>query len=393
MTACTGSGVVTGSAAAQPVPVSTADPFYTAPADLAEHANGAVLRSREIVPVGLIGAPPTRAWQVQYRSSDGAGLPTTVVATIAVPTTPWTEPGPRPLLGLQIAEDSLGPQCAPSHYLRMGLAAGINNSTFSTTEAASALRRNWAVVISDYEGPRARFLDAGQTAHGVLDGLRATRSFAPAGLADSPIATIGYSGGAIATAWAAQQQPSYAPELELAGVALGGVPADLPSAIAKVNRGSNAGLGLLLLAAFHRLAPEADIPALLNDRGRRMLAENANACGLEFVVKYLFANIDDYTAATNIGADPRIRAIGETTRLDRTTPTAPIYLWHSTDDDVLPAERTDALVDTWCATGGRITYVRPHGQNHVAASPAGYPAAMDYLAQRFTGAIPPTGCA
>jgi hypothetical protein len=37
---------------------------------------------------------------------------------------------------------------------------------------------------------------------------------------------VGYSGGAIATGWAAQLQPTYAPELAFVGAVAGGTPAD-----------------------------------------------------------------------------------------------------------------------------------------------------------------------
>lgn len=43
------------------------------------------------------------------------------------------------------------------------------------------------------------------------------------------VALWGYSGGALASAWAAQQQHSYAPELydKIVGSAFGGTPVDL----------------------------------------------------------------------------------------------------------------------------------------------------------------------
>ncbi|WP_280295038.1 lipase family protein, partial [Nocardia abscessus] len=42
---------------------------------------------------------------------------------------------------------------------------------------------------------------------------------------DAPTVVTGFCGGAIASGWAAQLAPEYAPELNLVGAAFGGVPA------------------------------------------------------------------------------------------------------------------------------------------------------------------------
>ncbi|WP_432278451.1 lipase family protein [Nocardia carnea] len=44
-------------------------------------------------------------------------------------------------------------------------------------------------------------------------------------MADAPVAIAGYSGGGLATGWAAALQPSYAPELKIDAAVGGGVPA------------------------------------------------------------------------------------------------------------------------------------------------------------------------
>ncbi|MFF3397056.1 lipase family protein [Streptomyces sp. NPDC002659] len=42
----------------------------------------------------------------------------------------------------------------------------------------SAVERGWSVIVPDYEGPASEFLGAAAAAHGILDGIRAARSFA-----------------------------------------------------------------------------------------------------------------------------------------------------------------------------------------------------------------------
>ena len=56
----------------------------------------------------------------------------------------------------------------------------------------------------------------------VLDGLRAALSSKRLGLSpEAPIGLWGYSGGGLATAWAAEMSGAYAPELNVVGAVSG----------------------------------------------------------------------------------------------------------------------------------------------------------------------------
>ena len=82
------------------------------------------------------------------------------------------------------------------------------------------------VVTPDYEGtqpetrrrPRVGLQDAGWDPGG--------RDVAEAPVLH-PVGVVGYSGGSIATEFASELAPRYAPELKLVGVAEGGIPVDL----------------------------------------------------------------------------------------------------------------------------------------------------------------------
>src|SRR5207253_2866737 len=61
-----------------------------------------------------------------------------------------------------------------------------------------------------------------------LDALRAAERIAGSGVSvNSPVGISGYSQGGQAAAWAAELQPSYAPEQHLQGVLAGGTPTDM----------------------------------------------------------------------------------------------------------------------------------------------------------------------
>ena len=63
----------------------------------------------------------------------------------------------------------------------------------------------------------------------------------------SPVLIWGYSEGGRCAAWAAELQPTYAPELNVAGVAAGGVPSDLRAVARAIDAGPFSGLGLAVL--------------------------------------------------------------------------------------------------------------------------------------------------
>ncbi|MGQ4616709.1 lipase family protein [Nocardia sp. R7R-8] len=378
-------------AARAELPPPDHDPFYTAPADLARYRNGAVLDSR---PIALFGLPlPISAWQVKYRSTDSSDDPVADVATVLVPMLPWFGPGARPLLSYQVPEDSLGTRCAPSFALRGGWDSGAVNTLIDTPFMAEALRRGWAVVASDYEGPRSRFLDGVNSGRGVLDGIRAARDLPQAGLASSaPVGAWGYSGGAFATLWAAQMQPWYAPDVRFAGIASGGIPADW-SAIARNADGSvRAGLALLILFALARNDPATGVLDLLNEQGRAALAENGAACGSDLVPIYAGARIADFAAVPDLLWHPAFRAATEAQELGGSAPEAPMYLYHSRTDDVIPVAGFTDLVGRYCAEGATVTSVHSMLPTHNPTAIGEAPGAMNFLADRFAGLPVVPGC-
>ncbi|MEV5838862.1 lipase family protein [Nocardia sp. NPDC052112] len=377
--------------AATAVPTPDQDPFYVTSVDPGLQPAGAVLRTRSIA---LYGLPlPVSAWQVQYRTNDADGVPIAGMATVLVPLLPWFGPGQRPLLSYQIAEDSLDTRCAPSYALRGGWDLGGANTYIDTLFIAEALRRGWAVVTSDYEGPDSRFLDGVDAGRAVLDGIRAARALAPDGVGPaSPIGAWGYSGGAFATLWAAQIQPQYAPDIRFAGITSGGVPADWPAMAHGVDGTVQAGLGMLVLIAIAKNEPNSGVPDLLNERGRSALAEDASACGPDFVLKYVNAHVDDFAAVPDVFFHPVFRAATDRQELGGSAPTMPMYLYHSTTDDVIPVAGFTDLVGRYCAQGADLTSVLSVLPGHNGAAIGEAPAAMGFLADRFAGVPVVPGC-
>ncbi|MFF2555044.1 lipase family protein [Nocardia sp. NPDC058058] len=381
-----------GAATARLDPVLPAnDPFYAAPANVADYAPGAIMNRREILMFGL----PLRvsAWQLQYRSTGPGDRPVAAVATVLVSAAPWAGPNARPVLSYQIAEDSLDTHCAPSYALHGGRDSAISSTVIDTPFLADALMRGWAVVVPDYEGPESRFFDGVNSGRAVLDGIRAARGFSAAGLSTaSPVGAWGYSGGAFATMWAAQLRRTYAPELSFAGVTAGGIPTDIAGIARNADGGTQAGLSMLIVLALMRNAPNFEMSAMLNDRGRAEMATATTTCGVDMLARYSAAHVDEFSKSPDLLSQPMFLAAAREQELGDVVPDMPLYLYHSTTDEVVPVAGFDALLNRYCGSKSTVIARHSSASGHNGTAIAEAPGGMDFLADRFAGEPLTPGC-
>ncbi|WP_330180989.1 lipase family protein [Nocardia sp. NBC_01503] len=362
------------------VVVPDQDPFYATPPDIDSYADGAIVSSRE---VGIATTTPARAWQLAYRTNDSHDMPELAVTTVFVPVTPWIGAGTRPAVSIQSAEDSTGTRCAPSYTSRMGIFQDKNR-------VEAMLAKNWAVVTPDFEGPKSAFLTGPQSGHAVLDGIRAAGQFAPAGIGtDAHWGLDGFSGGAAASGWAAQLQPTYAPELDFIGAALGGLPADLSAVMANVDGTMWSGFIFGALVSYTREFPEAGIDRMLNDTGRADLARGADKCVVDLLLAFPFRRLTSITSTAEPLRDPRLADALQRNSLGATAPTMPVFNYQADTDDVVPVGQADALVRSWRAGGTSVETTRKPQGTHVSEAGGGQIPALEFLETRFTVDGPP----
>ena len=182
------------------------DPFYEPPQGFEYAAPGTVLRTRD-VELGFLGLIPQKftATQLLYRTNDRHGAAEAAVTTVLMP----PERGPEkvcPLVSYQCAIDAISDRCFPSYAMRRGAFAPGAVPQFEFVLVAAALAEGWAVSVPDHEGTRGIWGAPYEPGYRILDGLRAATCTERLGIsADSPIGLWGYSGGGLATAWAAER--------------------------------------------------------------------------------------------------------------------------------------------------------------------------------------------
>ncbi len=407
-----GAVVMPMTAAADPPPPPP-DSFYDRPADLAGLAPGAIVRSRPVqIKSAQLFPVDVDAWQLAYRTTDADGGPDMTVTTVMVPR------GQRPtkLLSYQAATDSTLRICNPSYSLTSGLPIDFSTPTgplpfglpgAEVLFAALGLREGWAVAMPDHGGVDARFLTPHQPGYNVLDGIRAVESFAPAGVtSDSPVTMWGYSGGAIASSWAIEEQPTYAPELtQIKGAALGAPERDLEASMHSVNGALLAGLIPLALSAMEKDSPSFStaLDKYLTPEGRARVDETANHCLGQNVLANMWFDYNRFlnTPLEQVLADPDIKAAIDERGITGRTPRVPAYVYNGVTEEVAPIVGTDRLVDSYCAGGASVTYHRellppnPLPQlitTHGTVVVTGAGAAFNWLRDRMNGQPAQTGC-
>lgn len=364
-------------------------PFYQAPADIASYSAGQIVASRAVTPmIGPLPVPIT-SWQISYRSNDQVGEPILAVTTLIGPAVAGTDTGKRPIVSYQVAEDSVGTTCAPSYNIVNGTLNNLSTTGLTNvTYLAPYLLAGWALAIPDHEGPQAYFgigLEAGAI---TLDGIRAVKSFTEDDSIgpDSPVGMSGYSGGAHVTAWAAQMQPTYSPELKLAGAAIGGVPADYAAVARNIDGGPFAGFEFGVFDSLVRAYPSAGISALLNARGHQDLQTIKGMCQDKMLSTFAFRKLSEATTVPDPLSAPAIANAFRRTQLCLNgAPQIPIYNYHANTDEVVPVGQDNDMVTRWRAKGTKVREVRDPIGEHAKEYDARLPSVLEFLRDRFDG--------
>lgn len=355
----------------------------SAPASVAAEtrAAGDVVTARAISAPGFFYA---NTWIITYRSTSATGAPITVSGTVIVPRGATAS---TPVVAYAPGTHGLGDTCAPSRHLEAGdETEGLLIHQYAT--------RGYAVAVTDYEGigtPGEHTYMAGRAeANATLDAVRAALRLPGTGLsASTKVAVVGYSQGGHAAGWAAQVAPTYAPQLNIVAYAVGAPPADLRVVADHNDGGDNAGLVLAAGYGMDVTYPELDITPYLNDAGRAAINDIKDDCTDELQTKYSGKSMADYTTE-DVLARPEWGARVDQQKLGGTTPRAPVLLYHSNGDEILPVRVSVALRSAWCAGGGNVTFRQTNTGGHFATAALMSPSVTSWVADRLSGS-PATG--
>lgn len=373
------------------------DPFYLPPPAVGRLRPGAIVRTRA-VRIGFFGVVPQRisAWQLLYRTCDLHRKPEVAVTTVLLP---WgADPAePRPLVSFQCAIDAVASKCLPSYALRRGARAAGSIPQLELPLIASALARGWAVSVPDHGGTAGRFGVAREPGYRALDAVRAALAFMPLGLEPAtPVALWGYSGGGLATAWAAEMATEYAPELNVVGAVAGSPVGDPAAAFVRLNGTLFAGFAAVFTAGLRRGYPELDrlLRAHLDARYLGWLAETETTATFPLLYRFARRDIDKHSDAglTAMLEQDGLRRILDDIHPGGRAPAMPMLVLQGMHDEVIAVADVDGHVARYVAAGVHVRYLRDRLSTHLLLQFLALPVMVDWLAGRFAGReLPPAG--
>lgn len=378
----------------------TEDPFYTPAPGFESAANGAILRSRpvpgKLAAFQAIPLQPKAAYQILYKSNDTLGNPTASVSTILIPNNAdFTK-----VVSYQVAEDASSINAAPSYVIQAG-----TDTTYGGTGSieilliAAALDQGWVVSCPDWEGLNSTFIAGIGAGQSTLDSIRAALASENITgiLPSAKVQMWGYSGGSLASEFAAELQAQYAPELPILGAALGGTTPNIINVLNTINNGLFAGLisaGFVGLANaypdFAKVLNAGLVPATANT-----FYNTRNQGFYGDVVQYAGQNMYNYFTngsgilqtpeaqyVVNYGANAGVHGV----------PSIPFFVYKAVNDEISPIADTDALVNKLCSKGTKITYVRNSFGEHFIQAATGAGEVLNFLKNNFAGVSPVTTC-
>lgn len=400
-------------AAATPPAAAVNEQFHTydGSVPLASLAPGTVLKTRTLQ-YHLLGLPtPVEAIQLLYRTTDAQGRPAANVTTVV---RSLTGDGSK-AVSYQSFYDSLNVQDSPSRAIAGDLTLGGLIPNVEALFLVPLLSQGYNLVIPDTEGQTADFAAGPEYATNTLDSIRAaTRSAATGMNSDTSFGLMGYSGGAIATGWAAALAPGYAPEVnsKLVGFTEGGLLVD-PAHNLKYVDGSLAWSGVIPMSVVGvSRSFGTDLKPYLNDYGLTVYQQVEHGSITDALGHY--PGLTWKKMAKPQYADPDsvpafLAAVNRINLGSAPTPTIPGYIAQGnggvlegtygnppgigTGDGVMVAGDVRALARQYCATGdGPVKFEQFDLLSHVGVPAVWAPLAMGWLGDRFAGRTAPSDC-
>jgi pimeloyl-ACP methyl ester carboxylesterase len=384
---------------------------YTGSKPLKDIAPGTVLKTRTL-PYHLAGLSlPLTATELLYRSTGELGQPTVNVTSVV------RAPGkfnPHVAIAYESFYDSLNPNDEPSYSISGGKTLGGIIPDVELGIFGAFLTQGYSIIIPDTEGEKADFSAGPEYGMYTLDAIRAASNAKATGLSKSAkVGLIGYSGGAIATGWAAALAPTYAKDVNrrIVGIAEGGILVDPVHNLHYID-GSLVWAGVQVMSligiarAFH-----IDLKPYLNAYGLKLFSKLKYASITTVLGAYpdlTFAQITKPAYHNPDSIPVFVRAANALDLGTRGAATVPMFMGQGADgelegtsgstpgigkgDGVMVAGDVRSLARKYCAAGTKIEFTQYDSLSHTTSVAVWLPAAITYLNKRFAGGSAPSDC-
>ncbi|MER7545261.1 lipase family protein [Spirillospora sp. NPDC127506] len=378
--------------------------IYAAPPATVPGEPGDLLACRPVKLTNIPGDVPMKAWKVRYVSTDVKGAKNVVTGTVAIPEAAWTKGGSRPTVAFNPGTLGSGPQCAFSKQL-----AGQYVDMYEGGNLQLFLKAGFAVAATDgvgyLDGQVHTYMIGANAGHALLDVVRTSRQI-PGGTltADGKVGISGYSEGGAAALWGAQLASSYAPELDVAGAAAGGVPGDLRLTAKQLNGSFFAGFLADALVGLNAAYPEMPFTELMNDRGAQAVKDVRSNCLFGTLAVFLGARVENFsTDKLTLDQLYAVKGPGGVTwgevvdrqklGVDVGPPSSgaryeigfPVFQYRGWLEEIIPHETEDGTRQAYCAAGINTTWKNTYPTEHLSTDWGAAGDVTNFLGDRFQG--------
>lgn len=335
------------------------------------------------------GSVGGKAYRILYRSTGMNDEPIAVSGAIFMPDGPAPSGG-RKVVAWAHPTTGVVERCAPTLLPDLsGTIPGLEKM----------LDRGYVVVAADYPGlgtPGTHpYLIGESEARSVLDSVRAARQL-PDAHAGKRFTVWGHSQGGHAALFTGQLAASYAPEIELVGVAAAAPATDL-AALFDADYNTNAGRTLTAMALFSwSKVFDAPLGSILDKKAHGSFEAVAHDC-IQSLSEML--KIEQDTE----GLDRRFLVANPTKHapwnaiMARNSPGAapagaPVFIAQGTADEIVRPHITKSFADRLCRAGTRVHMVALEGGSHTFAGMDSADAAVAWMGDRLEGRPAPSDC-
>ncbi len=358
--------------------------FYDVSADALAGAPGSIIRTEP-----FRGAPwGATAARVLYRSTGLSGEPIAVSAVVVVPDKPPAEG--RAVVAWAHPTTGVARKCAPSLMLDAVMP--------TITGLAEMIARGYVVVATDYPGLGTAgehpYLVGVSEGRAVLDSVRAARALTGAG---NRFAVWGHSQGGHAALWTAELARSYAPDLDLVGIAAA-APASELAALFDDDLGTTAGqvLTALSLWSWSRVYDTA-LASVVQPHAIKPVGEIGGQCVYGFVDLIVDASADSALASGFLKGNPAAIApwstyLADSTPAGSTVTWPPVFIAQGSADRIVDPPVTTDFAIRLCNRGVYLRYFTVPGATHDVIADVSAKDAVDWIADRFAGKLAPSDC-
>jgi pimeloyl-ACP methyl ester carboxylesterase len=360
--------------------------FYRAPSSEVAGAPGTLVR-QEVIDGAPLGAT---TYRVLYRSTGLNDEPILVSGVVIVPPGD-PPPGGRPIIAWAHPTSGVVPRCAPS--LAIFLFEQIQG-------LRSFVRDGYVVAATDYPGLGTAgphpYLVGTSEGRAVIDSVRVAGSLPGAG-GGKRFLVWGHSQGGHASLFTGAIAKSYAPELDLLGVAAAAPATDLVTLMNEdIDSVGGKNITAMTLWSWQRVF-DANMNKVVDRRAIPAINQLAQEC-IEgpFDLKKRQRTeqpLEQHFLSAQHPSDvePWHTLLAENSP-NALPPEIPVFLAQGTDDDIIHPKVTQDYAAKLCGAGSKVRILLMPNIGHSRAAQASTSALLDWASDRFAGKAAPDDC-